>query len=142
MRIWSLHPRYLDSKGLVALWREALLAQAVLAGQTRGYTQHSQLVRFKAVAEPLHAMARYLVVVQQEATHRGYRFDASKIATHLPVAPMPVSTGQLAFEWQHLQRKLQTRSPDWGAQWQDVRQPELHPLFVLEAGPVASWEKV
>jgi hypothetical protein len=30
MRIWSLHPKYLDSKGLVALWRESLLAKNVL----------------------------------------------------------------------------------------------------------------
>jgi hypothetical protein len=29
-RIWSLHPKYLDARGLVALWREGLLAQAVL----------------------------------------------------------------------------------------------------------------
>ena len=36
MRLWSLHPRYLDAKGLVALWREGLLAQAVLKGQTKG----------------------------------------------------------------------------------------------------------
>ncbi|HEU5178767.1 MAG TPA: pyrimidine dimer DNA glycosylase/endonuclease V, partial [Burkholderiales bacterium] len=32
MRLWSLHPKYLDARGLVALWREALLAQAVLRG--------------------------------------------------------------------------------------------------------------
>lgn len=43
MRLWSLHPQYLDAKGLVALWREGLLAQAVLAGQTRGYKRHPQL---------------------------------------------------------------------------------------------------
>ncbi|WP_338140756.1 pyrimidine dimer DNA glycosylase/endonuclease V [Candidatus Nitrotoga sp. 1052] len=28
MRLWTLHPCYLDSRGLVALWREALLAQS------------------------------------------------------------------------------------------------------------------
>lgn len=37
MRLWSIHPRYLDTKGLVALWRETLLlAQAVLFGNTKG----------------------------------------------------------------------------------------------------------
>lgn len=30
MRLWSIHPCYLDSKGLIALWRESLLAQACL----------------------------------------------------------------------------------------------------------------
>ena len=43
MRLWSIHPRYLDSMGLVALWREALLAQAVLRGETKGYKFHPQL---------------------------------------------------------------------------------------------------
>jgi hypothetical protein len=33
MRLWSLHPEYLDANGLVALWREALLAQAFLQGK-------------------------------------------------------------------------------------------------------------
>ena len=37
MRLWSLHPRCLDAKGLVALWREGLLAQEVLRGKTRDY---------------------------------------------------------------------------------------------------------
>ena len=32
MRLWSLSPRYLDVKGLVAVWREGLLADAVLLG--------------------------------------------------------------------------------------------------------------
>ena len=37
MRLWSIHPKYLGTKGLVALWREALLAQKVLQGNTKGY---------------------------------------------------------------------------------------------------------
>ncbi|HKX52383.1 MAG TPA: pyrimidine dimer DNA glycosylase/endonuclease V [Nitrosospira sp.] len=41
MRLWTLHPRYLDTKGLVAAWREALLAQKVLSGLTSGYTSLS-----------------------------------------------------------------------------------------------------
>lgn len=41
MRIWSLHPSYLDAKGLVALWRETLLAQKVLLGATVGYPEPS-----------------------------------------------------------------------------------------------------
>jgi hypothetical protein len=46
MRLWSVHPRYLDRQGLTAAWREALLAQKVLTGTTRGYRNHPQLVRF------------------------------------------------------------------------------------------------
>ena len=49
MRIWSLHPRYLDAKGLVAVWRETLLAKHVLEGKTKGYKNHPQLNRFREV---------------------------------------------------------------------------------------------
>ena len=52
MRLWTLHPRYLDARGLVALWREALLAQKVLRGKTRGYRAHPQLQRFREQADP------------------------------------------------------------------------------------------
>ena len=56
MRIWSVHPSQLDRAGLVACWRETLLAQAVLSGRTQGYQNHPQLVRFRATAEPLAAV--------------------------------------------------------------------------------------
>ena len=46
MRLWSLHPKYLDIKGLVACWREGLLARKVLLDQTKGYKNHPQLIRF------------------------------------------------------------------------------------------------
>jgi hypothetical protein len=60
MRLWTLHPQYLDSKGLVAAWREGLLAQKVLAGKTRGYRHHPQLKRFQAQSQPLAAIAAFL----------------------------------------------------------------------------------
>lgn len=44
MRLWSLHPSLLDRAALIAGWREALLAQKVLRGQTTGYRHHPQLV--------------------------------------------------------------------------------------------------
>jgi hypothetical protein len=34
MRLWSLHPKHLDRQGLLAVWREGLLAQEVLRGET------------------------------------------------------------------------------------------------------------
>ena len=57
MRLWSLHPQYLDPKGLVSLWREGLLAQAVIAGQTRGYRHHPQLARFLQSSDPRGVIA-------------------------------------------------------------------------------------
>lgn len=140
MRLWSLHPKYLDSRGLVALWREALLAQAVLLGQTRGYTRHPQLIRFHETRSPAKSIASYLLAIHSEATRRGYRFDATKIASIGRVAPMAVSDGQLDYEWAHLQAKLRVRAPTWLAGIRLVSRPEAHPLFAVGSGPVAAWE--
>lgn len=140
MRLWSLHPRLLDARGLVALWREALLAQAVLTGQTRGYTRHPQLNRFRSTPRPEESIAAYLGAVQAEATRRGYRFDASKVGVHGEVEVIAVSQGQMAYEWQHLQAKLQLRDPAWLAGL--GVEPEPHPLFRLVPGPLADWEIV
>lgn len=140
MRLWTLHPHYLDPRGLVALWREALLAQAVLAGQTRGYLHHPQLTRFRATSSPLQSIAAYLRVVQAEAARRGYRFDASRIAAAGEVEPIEATEGQLDFEWRHLQEKLRQRAPLWLAGIQAESRPEPHPLFQIVSGPVADWE--
>ena len=109
MRLWTLHPKYLDPRGLVALWREALLAQAVLRGQTRGYVNHPQLIRFRETADPMASIAFYLREIHAEAVRRGYRFDAQKISTSGPAELIEVSSGQLDYEWTHLVKKLSLR---------------------------------
>ena len=141
MRLWSLHPRHLDPAGLVALWREALLAKAVLRGETRGYRHHPQLQRFNAHPQPRSAINAYLAAVHEEATARGYRFDGSKIGPVRAVDAIAVTTGQLALEWAHLLRKLALRKPAWHERWSTTPMPDCHPLFHLVAGPVADWEK-
>ncbi|ALJ19695.1 pyrimidine dimer DNA glycosylase/endonuclease V [Microbacterium sp. No. 7] len=141
MRIWSVHPRFLDGKGLVACWRETLLAQAVLAGRTRGYTRHPQLVRFRAQDDPIGAVGAYLTGLVDEADLRGYRFDRTRIER--PVATnalIAVTEGQLGYEWGHLQAKLVERSPEVAARWRDVT-PEPHRLFRIVPGPVEDWER-
>jgi hypothetical protein len=142
VRIWSLHPRYLDRQGLTACWRETLLAQAVLAGLTRGYTKHPQLERFRATPDPMAAVGAYLEGVADEAGLRGYRFDRTRIRPHAaPAGPIPVTTGQLALEWAHLSAKLAARSPEVGARWSEITAPETHPLFTPVPGPVEPWER-
>src|ERR1051325_3466986 len=106
MRLWTLHPTYLDAKGLVAAWREALLAQKVLAGRTRGYTQHPQLVRFRVVSDPIAAIAAFLNELAMEADRRGYRFDVSKISQLRFKGQIEETRGQLLYEWKHLRGKL------------------------------------
>jgi putative acetyltransferase len=142
MRLWTLHPKYLDARGLVALWREALLAQAVLAGRTRGYTRHPQLRRFLDAPVPADAIASYLREVLAEATRRGYRFDASKIDEGAPAVHIEVTRGQLDHEREHLRAKLATRSPAWLEALGGVVASDPHPLFRVVAGPVADWESV
>lgn len=140
MRLWSLHPKYLDARGLVALWREALLAQAVLAGQTIGYTRHPQLIRFRDSASPLDSIAAYLHAVHAEGTWRGYRFDATKLPTVGRVEAIVVTQGQVIYECAHLAAKLRVRAPSWLARLEPVSGPEAHPLFRVVAGAVADWE--
>lgn len=141
MRLWSLHPKYLDRQGLLAVWREALLAQAVLRGNTRGYTRHPQLERFRSHASPRLAINAYLAVVHAEATTRGYTFDRRKIGPVRAVAPIPVSLGQLGLERQHLLAKLSLRDPGRFEQLRAIVRPDWHPLFQPRPGPVASWER-
>ena len=142
MRLWSLHPRYLDARGLVALWREALLAQAVLRGQTRGYTHHPQLQRFRTTDCPEAALAAYLKAVLEESLHRGYAFDATKIGATQGAGRMTVSRGQLDYEWAHLREKLRVRDPARLADLASIHRPDPHPLFDVVPGPVATWEVV
>lgn len=141
MRLWSIHPRYLDRAGLVAVWREGLLAQAVLAGRTRGYTKHPQLDRFRAHERPRAAIAAYLHAIADEADRRGYRFDRSKLPRRQTTSTLTVTRGQLRYEWEHLKRKVLVRSPDWLEEIRELTIPRPHPMFVVIAGPIADWER-
>ena len=141
MRIWTLHPKHLDAQGLVALWREGLLARAVLLGRTKGYRHHPQLERFRDHAEPVPAIDAYLWAVHAEATERGYAFDRSKLGQQRLVDPIVASEGQLSHEWAHLLGKLSARSPELHRRWAVVATPDLHPSFTLTPGGVASWER-
>jgi hypothetical protein len=141
MRIWSLHPKYLDARGLIALWREGLLAQAVLLGKTKGYTHHPQLHRFRDQPSSIGLIADYLRVVHGEAMKRGYRFDVTKISRARAHAQLTVSRGQLQFEWNHLMEKLRMRDPSRHAGLLRVKSPRPHPLFHVIRGGVEKWEK-
>ena len=125
----------------MALWREALLAQAVLRGQTRGYQHHPQLERFRAAPSPRGSIAEYLQSVHDESLRRGYRFDAAKIGASRDATPLTVTRGQLAYEWQHLLEKLRARSTEQYERLRDLHTPDAHPLFMVIDGDVAPWER-
>jgi hypothetical protein len=141
MRLWTIHPQYLDPQGLVALWREALLARAVLRGQTRGYRRHPQLERFRAHAFPRRAINAYLSAIHAEATARGYAFDKRKIGPLRSVQSISTTTGQISYEWRHLLGKLSLRSQPVYRRWGKVRRPLCHPLFRPIPGSIEPWER-
>lgn len=142
MRIWSLHPKYLDAKGMVALWRETLLAKKVLEGNTSGYKNHPQLNRFKNADKPLDAVNQYLSEVFYAASDRGYSFDKNKINWNFNPQKLTVTTGQIDFEKEHLQKKLQVRDALKYKELLPVEHPEIHPLFRLVTGKIEVWEVV
>ena len=141
MRLWSLHPSLLDRAGLVALWREALLAQKVLRGETKGYRFHPQLKRFQACENPVASISAYLWGVADQGAARGYRFDASKIAMRRRRVSIPVTVGQLEYEREHLRKKLRIRDR---ARLRRLRSVELrpHPIFRVTPGGIEFWEVV
>lgn len=142
MRLWTLHPKYLDRAGLVALWREALLAQAVLRGETRGYRNHPQLVRFRNHPEPLAAIGAYLTGILGESVRRGYRFNPAKIVHCRNLPAIPVTRGQLLYERDHLLRKLIIRDSAAYGVLTEAGEPDPHPLFRICEGEVETWERV
>ncbi|HYJ45714.1 MAG TPA: pyrimidine dimer DNA glycosylase/endonuclease V [Pyrinomonadaceae bacterium] len=140
MRLWSIHPQYLDTRGLVAAWREALLAQKVLKGETKGYRNHPQLNRFKACADPVGAAASYLRQLHEEARERGYSFSEEKIAAVAFDGQLDCTRGQLLYEWRHLKEKLRSRDAAKYEAVKAVEEPAPHPLFKIVEGGVEAWE--
>ncbi len=140
MRLWSIHPKYLDSKGLVALWREGLLAQNVLLGNTRGYKNHPQLIRFKNTNNQSAAIACYLRSVAEEADSRGYNFNRNKIVDMIFKDKILVTKGQLHYEFEHLLKKLKNRDQDLYRKFENLYDVEPNPLFNVVIGDIEDWE--
>jgi hypothetical protein len=141
MRLWSLHPKYLDPQGLVAVWREGLLALAVLEGKTKGYVHHPQLNRFRKTKDTIESIKMYLWHICQESIGRGYHFNAAKILNIQPVEQLTVTTGQLEYELKHLKSKLKTRTPAMFKKFKNLQIPDPHPIFKSIIGTVEAWEK-
>ena len=140
MRIWSLHPKYLDVKGIVALWRETLLAKNVLQNKTKGYKHHPQLKRFKESKYPLASINLYLSYVYDEAISRGYNFDKKKFRITSKRIKLGVTSGQIDYEVKHLLKKLKVRDPDKFKELKSINVFEPHPLFKITPGEIEEWE--
>lgn len=142
MRLWSLHPKYLDAKGLVVLWRETLLAKHVLQGKTKGYKNHPQLCRFKKLNKSVETIDQYLDSILKEAIQRGYNFDATKISRPFKKIKIKVTEGQIKFETEHLLKKLKARDNLRYKQFKTIVNAEPHPMFRIVKGEIENWEIV
>lgn len=148
MRLWSIHPEYLDTFGLVALWREGLLAQKVLIGQTKGYKNHPQLIRFKRQENPILYIGFYLYEIWKESQKRGYNFNQDKILIKpdknflINFKEIKVSTEQLKFELKHLKNKINKRSPKDLERLKETEKISPHPLFIEYIGKIEDWERL
>ena len=142
MRLWSIHPKYLDAKGLVALWREALLAKNVLLNKTKGYKNHPQLIRFKNHPLPILSINYYLNEIFLESKKREYKFNIDKIEQVKSVKQISVTSGQIKFEFEHLLKKLKQRDSSKYLTFISEKNIELHPLFKIVDGPIEEWEKI
>jgi hypothetical protein len=130
LRLWTVHPKYLDAIGLVALWRESLLAQKVLMGETRGWRKHPQLDRFKGHPDPVSAIGFYLHYVYEEGNRRGYNFKKEKIVREpTKIQKIKVSREWVLLEFKQLKQRLKIRNPEKYRQLLKVREIELHPIF-------------
>ena len=141
MRLWSIHPKYLDRIGLVALWWESLLAQKVLKGETKGYKNHPQLLRFRAHPDPMGAISMYLKEVWEESKRRGYSFNAGKIGKVSMTDKIQVTRGQLEYEFEWLCFKLKGRCHQQYMELLSSKEIECHPLFEVIEGGIEEWEK-
>ena len=142
MRLWSLHPKYLDAKGFVALWRESLLAKKVLEGRTKGYTNHPQLSRFKSSGNPVGCINQYLSAVYENSLERGYNFNKKKVNADFTPTKLTVTDRQMKFEMKHLLKKLETRDPERFIKFSAISKIDAHPLFIIIDGEIEEWEKI
>ena len=145
MRIWSLHPQYLDQKGLGGQWEEGIIAQNTLFFQEGKYLNYPVLHRVKAHQEPVAWIGMYLNEILKEANvNRGYNYNDQLIKQLKPTLPMPVTRGQLYYEWTLLQGRLQKRDPvkmslNDGV---DINNIKANPMFYVIDGDIEDWERV
>ena len=143
MGLWSIDLGWLDSIGIVALWRESLLARAVLEGKTNGYVNHPQLYRFKSSEKPLAAIETYLYYVFEESLKRGFNFDNEKIRNSLidKNIKISVSQGQLDYELKLLKLKLKQRSQEYYKNISTINKGNLNSMFASHPGSIEVWER-
>ncbi|MBN1645161.1 hypothetical protein JW851_03960 [Candidatus Woesearchaeota archaeon] len=142
MRLWSIHPKYLDVKGLSGLWRESLLAKKILKGETESHKNHPQLNRFKVLKKPLPAINSYLLYIYKESCDRGYCFNKKNISKPFRKSKLSIKKGQILYEFNLLKKRLKIRAKDKYKELLKIKRIEPNPLFKIIKGSTEDWEKV
>lgn len=140
MRLWTLHPHYLDLAGLRALWQNGILAQKNIFAQKGGVELHPQLLRFQKTETPEKAIGTYLLYISEEAEHRGVHFDIKKILVPCRDIVLDETVGQIQYEWWHFLTQLKDRAPTKYEKLQLIQKPDAHPMFRIIPGNVKHWE--
>ncbi|MGZ7117378.1 MAG: pyrimidine dimer DNA glycosylase/endonuclease V [Methanobacterium sp.] len=141
MRLWSLHPGYLDVKGLSGLWREGIMARNALLGRKKGYINHPQLERFKKQKDPILFIDTYLLNVYEESLRRNFNFSREKFGSNFTPSKIEVTEGQLAYELKHLKRKLKVRDIDKYEELKKIEFLEVNSIFKVVKGDIEPWER-
>lgn len=144
MRLWSISPALLDRQGLTGAWREGLLAKKCLENPGIGYSNHSQLIRFKKSKNPLDNINWHLFYIWEEANNRGYSFDYSKISDISSKERIKVTRNQIIYEYCYILFKLANRSPIFlnkALEYNHSKIP-LSPLYIEVPGKIEHWEDV
>lgn len=135
MRIWSIHPAYLDSKRLGAQWREGLLCRYVMNGLTKGYKNHPQFLRFRDKVKS-DFLDTYLYYIWLESKSRGFNYNINLLndINENNNYCFPVTLSQVQYEIKHLYYKLCIK--------RDVPSDiKIHPCFHIVDGPIEWWER-
>ena len=109
----------------------------MLFGETKGYVNHPQLIRFRNSFNSKLYIGTYLYYVYLDGLKRKYSFDLRKIRAYsLKIEKIPITIGQLRYEYAHLMKKLMKRSPSYYQKLKSILEPEPHPIFTVTPGEI------
>jgi hypothetical protein len=141
MRIWSIHPKYLDSKELLNLWNETIQAKNEFLTKFSGHFSNKQLERFLDLKNPLEAINSYMSSIYREAVKRDFSVDDSFMDWDFDDSiQIPVTAGQISHEISKLKSRLRERDEKKLQKLNGRTFLELHPIFYSVPGTIEEWE--
>lgn len=154
MRLWTIHPKYLDGKRLTSQWKEGIqmmhiwkeIGENPEPAKRLGYVSHPQVRRLSnlLVADSglisllLH---QHLTAVHEESVQRSYSFNKKLIDDLAPdcknAPKVYVTMGQVAYEF----ALMATKNNEWSQKVAIDPYMLCNPIFQVVSGSIESWEK-